>query len=96
MLKLPLCPHCGARFLYPDVKKLMRAGSGTCPHCGKTFRTAGKPQRAVLFAAAALVMIFANYLLLEIPSMNLLFLTVTTAAGVVVTWLLIPFTARLK
>lgn len=96
MLKLPLCPHCGARFLYPDVKKIMKAGTDICPNCGKPFRTAGKPQRAVLFAAAALLMIAANCLLLEIPSMNLLFLTVTTAAGVVVTWLLIPFTARLK
>ena len=96
MLKLPLCPNCGARFLYPDVKRLMRTGSGTCPHCGKNFRTAGKPQRAVLFAAAALIMIVVNLLLLRIPSMNLFFLTVTTAAGVAVTGLLIPFTARFK
>lgn len=96
MLKLPLCPNCGARFLYPNVKRLMRNGSGTCPHCGKTFRTAGKPQRATLFAAAALIMIGANMLLLRIPAMNLFFLTVTTAAGVAVTWMLIPFTARFK
>lgn len=96
MLKLPLCPNCGARFLYPEVKQIMRAGSGTCPHCGKTFRAAGKPQRAVLFSAAALVMIAGNLLLLRIPSMNLFYLTVTTAAGVAVTGLLIPFTARFK
>lgn len=96
MLKLPLCPNCGARFLYPDVKQIIREKSGTCPHCGKTFRTAGKPQRAALFAAAAFLMIGGNLLLLRIPAMNLFFLTVTTAAGVAVTWLLIPFTARFK
>lgn len=94
MLKLPLCPYCGARFLYHDVRKIH--GTGKCPHCGKTFRAVRGRGLAVLIPAAVLAMIGVNILLMNIPSMNLTYLSAVTAAGVLITYLLFPFTVRYK
>lgn len=96
MLKLPLCPYCEARFLYPEVKKSLRYRTGTCPNCGKTFRVAGKKNRALFFLIVALVLVGLNFLLMGIHSMNLSFLTVVTLLGVVAAWLLVPFTVRYR
>lgn len=95
MLKLPLCPYCGARFLYPDVKK-MKSKVGTCPHCGKSFYIGGKSSRAALFFAAFIVMVGFNILLLNISSMNIWLLTAVTIVGVIITYFLIPYTVRYK
>lgn len=94
MPKLPLCPYCGARFLYPDVKRTSNGQTGICPHCGKEFRISGRRRRAVLYAVSALALVGLNLLLLRIPSMNLLFLLAATAAGVAGALLLIPYTVR--
>jgi uncharacterized paraquat-inducible protein A len=95
MLKLPLCPYCGARFLYPDVKK-NRGKTGTCPHCKKEFRIVRGGSMALLFAAAFLAIVGMNWLFLTLPSVSLPFLLIITAIGVTVTWFLIPFTVRYK
>lgn len=95
MLKLPLCPYCKAEFLYPAVKKSAGCKTGTCPHCGKDFRVV-KKNAALLFAAAALLLLGCNLLLLRIESMNLLFLTAVTAGGIAGAHFLIPYTVRYK
>lgn len=94
MLKLPLCPYCGARFLYPDVRRAQNKKSGTCPHCGKIFRVRGRPGRAVLYAVSALLLIGMDFGLIRIPSMNLTFLLTVTVLGVAGVRLLIPYTVR--
>lgn len=95
MLKLPLCPYCGARFFYPDVKK-NRGKNGICPHCKKEFRIVRGGSTALLFIAALLVIVGINWLFLTLPSVNLPFLLIITAIGVTITWFLIPFTVRYK
>lgn len=95
MLKLPLCPYCNAEFLYPTVKKNMGNKTGSCPHCGRRFRIVRK-NAALLFTAAALVLVGCNLLLLRIESMNLLFLTAVTAGGVAGIYYLIPYTVRYR
>lgn len=95
MLKLPLCPYCQAEFLYPSVKKSMRSKTGTCPHCGKDFRIV-KKNTPLLFAAAILLLMGCNFLLLRVESMNLLFLTAVTVGGVAGAYLLIPYTVRYR
>ncbi|MFU0832018.1 MAG: Znf/thioredoxin-put domain-containing protein [Oscillospiraceae bacterium] len=94
MLKLPLCPYCGARFLYPEVRKTINNRKGICPHCGGTFRIYGKANRAALYAVSLLMLIGMNLCLIKIPSMNLTVLLLATIIGVMVTRLLIPYTVR--
>jgi DNA-directed RNA polymerase subunit RPC12/RpoP len=94
MLKLPLCPYCGARFLYPDVKRSKNGTTGTCPHCGRVFRIFGRGSRAVLFLVFALILIGLDLCLLSIPSINLTVLLAATILGVAGVRLLIPYTVR--
>ncbi|MCI1954783.1 MAG: hypothetical protein LKJ21_00190 [Oscillospiraceae bacterium] len=95
-MKLPLCPYCGARFLYPDVKRSMGAKTGTCPHCGKRFRISAGRGLAALLPAALLVLFGVDWFLLCIPDMNLLYLLAVTAAGVAAAYFLIPYTVRYR
>ncbi len=95
MLKLPLCPYCGARFFYPDVKK-NRGRTGTCPHCKKEFRILRGGSTVLLFTAALLAIVGTNCFFLTLPSVSISFLLIITAIGVTVTWFLIPFTVRYK
>ena len=95
MLKLPLCPYCGARFLYPDVKSHRKSKTGICPNCNHKFKIDSK-YKYVLFLCAFLLLIGLNCLLLTLPSMNLWYLLVVTGIGVAVTRLLIPFTVRYR
>lgn len=95
MLKLPLCPYCGARFLYPDVRN-SKGKTGICPHCKKEFRITRGAKTVLLIVIAVLMIIAMNWLFLTIPSVNLLFLLIITAIGVIITWFLIPFTVQYK
>jgi DNA-directed RNA polymerase subunit RPC12/RpoP len=94
MLKLPLCPYCGARFLYPDVKKSKNTKQGICPHCGGIFRIYGRTSRFALYTISSLLLIGMNLCLIKIPSINLTVLFSATILGVMVTRLLIPYTVR--
>lgn len=95
MLKLPLCPYCGARFLYPDVRKNRKNHIGTCPHCNKEFIIYKKYQ-IILFLCAFFIMIGFNWFLLSVPSMNIWYLLVFTVPGVVIAYFLIPFVIRYR
>lgn len=48
----------------------------------------------LLVPAAILLMVGVNLLLMQIPDMNLSVLSVVTALGVTVTYLLLPYTVR--
>ncbi len=93
MLKLPLCPYCGARFLYGQVGRNKFQKTGECPHCGKRFRIT-RSGMLLLLPAAILLMMGVNLLLMQIPDMNLSVLFVITALGVTVTYFLFPYTVR--
>lgn len=93
MLKLPLCPYCGAHFLYPTVKESIKYKTKSCPHCNNTYKINSK-YKYFLFLAAILLLVGVNWLFLTIPSMNLLFLTGITALGVIAAYFLIPYTIR--
>lgn len=89
-MKLPLCPHCGARFLYPDVRRRMMQKTGVCPHCKKDYRISRRGF-AFFIPVSLFILFLLNFLLLQIPDMNLFFLLAVTAAGVVAACLLAPF-----
>ena len=92
-MKLPMCPYCEERFLYPDAKKRMESRTGVCPHCGKKYRVSRLgPAIFILCAAAALIAV--DFRLLSIPDMNLPVLGVITVAGVVAAYFLLPFFVR--
>lgn len=95
MLKLPLCPYCGARFLYSTVKENRKQKTGVCPHCKKKFQVS-QAQRMLLFLVALVVIIGVNWLFLSIPGMNIPFLMVITAIEVTITYFLIPYSVRYK
>jgi transposase-like protein len=93
---LPVCPYCGARFLYGQVKRMGGRGTGKCPHCGKVFRISSGRGRAVLFSVTAAALVCLNLLLMQAPAVSMAFLLGVTAAGVVAAWLLLPYTARYR
>jgi CXXC-20-CXXC protein len=95
-MKLPLCPYCEARFLYPDVKDSKKQKTGICPHCKKEFRIVYRRREALLFLFALLLLVGVNWLLLTIPAMNFPFLMVITAIGIIITYFLIPYTVQYK
>lgn len=95
MLKLPLCPYCEARFLYPTVKNSRKQKTETCPHCSRVFQIIRR-RAALLFLFAFLIIVGVNWLLLTIPAMNLPFLMIITAIGVIITYFLIPYTVQYK
>ena len=95
MLKLPLCPYCSGEFLSPAVKESMKNKNEVCPHCGKTFRIA-KKKKALLYAAAVLILLSCNLLFLQIKTINLLFLTAFAVIGIAAAHFLVPYTVRYK
>lgn len=95
MLKLPLCPYCGARFLYPVVKNSMKQKTGVCDHCKKEFQIY-RAKKNILFLVALILIVGVNWLFLSVPAMNIIFLMVITAIGVIITYFLIPYTVRYK
>lgn len=95
MLKLPVCPYCGARFLYPEVKKAASQKTGTCTHCNKMFQIDRKYQY-LLFFIAFFLLVAVNWIFLTAPAVNLVFLIAVTAPGVVAAWALVPFTVRYR
>lgn len=95
MLKLPVCPYCQAEFLYSAVKHEMGQKNINCPHCKKTLKI-NKKYQYVLFLCALILLILVNWFFLTVPAMNLPFLIVITAIGVIVTYFLIPYTVRYK
>lgn len=95
MLKLPLCPYCSARFLYPDVKAIKGNKTGICPHCNSKFKINSK-YKYILFLCAFFLLVGMNWLLLSVPSMNFCYLMAVTAIGVVAVYFLIPFTVRFQ
>lgn len=94
-MKSATCPACGARFLYPDLKKKITSRTGVCPHCRKKYRIS-RVGTAIFLVCAVLVLIALNFALLSIPDMNIFFLCFITLAGVVIAYFLLPFSIRFR
>ena len=73
----------------------MKNKNEVCPHCGKTFRIA-KKKKALLYAAAVLILLSCNLLFLQIKTINLLFLTAFAVIGIAAAHFLVPYTVRYK
>ena len=93
---LPRCPYCEAEFLYPAVKSSRKQKTGFCPHCKKEFQIRYRGRTALLFLIALILLLGVNWLFLTVPTMNLPFLMVITAIGVIITYFLIPYTVQYK
>lgn len=94
-LRLPICPSCGARFLYLQVRQNRKEKIVVCPHCKKKLRVSYKKNTALLILFAVLILIGVNYLILAItPYINFIGLFIVTFVGVIITYFLIPFTVR--
>ena len=59
MLKLPVCPHCGAVYSYKEVSG-MKSGTNICYHCEKKFRVDKIRGRAVLLSVVCITLIIIN------------------------------------
>lgn len=94
-LRLPVCPHCGARYFYGQVSRTKGNREGQCPHCGGKYLIVYQKQRILLFLAAAAVAVAFNILLLwgfEVQSLIPLY--VSTLLFVIAAFLLVPFAVR--
>ncbi len=96
-LRLPLCPHCGARFFYKQVVKAKKQDNMVCKHCKKQFQISYKKGTALLIALAILILIIFNILLLAYFSFtNVIGLFLVAIIGISITYFLIPYTVRFK
>lgn len=96
-LRLPVCPHCGARFFYKQIRRTKGNRQGQCPHCGGKFVIVYKKQRVFLFLGAAAVAVPLNILLLwGIQVKSLLPLFLITLLLVTLAALLTPFVVRYR
>lgn len=64
MLKLPVCPHCGAIYHYGEVRKLSKYKYIECRHCQKEFTVYTTKGKLLLLSIACLLLITLNVLLL--------------------------------
>lgn len=96
MGRLPLCPHCGARFFYRDVKNSLRRKTGVCPHCKKAFLIRYRVRAFGLYAVLFVLFIGCNVFLLRFLNASPLFLIGSTALAVGLSLLLFPFAAAYR
>jgi uncharacterized protein (DUF983 family) len=98
MYKLPLCPYCGSRFLYGQVRDAANKPSLQCGYCKRTITVEYKKYRNRHFLISALVMVLINIGMLALLSMTdatvLPYLLVLTVIMVCVAYLLLPYTVR--
>lgn len=98
MYKLPLCPYCGSRFLYGQVRDAAKKPSLQCGYCKRTIAVKYKKYRNRHFLISALVMVLINIGMLALLSMTdatvLPYLLVLTVIMVCVAYLLLPYTVR--
>ncbi len=67
--------------------------SGKCPHCGKEFRISRR-MLSIYIPAVFFILFLADFFLLGIPDMNLIFLISVTSAGIVIAYFLMPFAIK--
>ncbi len=96
MLKLPVCPHCGAVYTYREVSN-MKKGIQLCYHCQKKFSVHKSAGRTILMTSVCVALIIANTAIMY-SSNNFIPVVMMIADAVFVTAavLLIPLTVRFK
>lgn len=98
MYKLPLCPYCGSRFLYGQVRAAAKKPSLQCGYCSRTITVEYKKYRNRHFLISALVMVLVNIAVLAILSNTdahvLPYLLVLTVIMVCISYGLLPYTVR--
>lgn len=96
MFKLPLCPHCGTRFFYDDVKKTVKEKKGKCPNCKKKFTVSYKLGYVLLFVFVVITAILLNLLLLKMGVQTLWVLLIADAIYLVIAYLLRFYTVKYR
>ena len=91
MLKLPVCPYCGAAYYYKDVKNAAKQKTACCHHCKQRFAVRVRAPRAVLLLCAALLMVL---ILSILPNIHLLGLYLTTLCLLACILFLVPYVVR--
>ena len=98
MYKLPLCPYCGSRFLYGQVRDAAKKTSLQCGYCKRTITVAYKKHRNRHFLLSILVMILVNIgtlaILSNTDSLVLPYVLVLTVIMVCISYYLLPYTVH--
>ena len=95
MLRLPVCPYCGAAYYYKDVKNAAKQKTACCHHCKQRFAVRVRAPRAVLLLCAALLMVLLDFLILSIlPNIHLVGLYLTTLCLLACSLFLVPYVVR--
>ena len=94
MLKLPVCPHCGAVYSYKEVSS-MKSGTELCYHCKKKFRINKLRGRVILLSIVCTLLIIANTAIM-ISSENFIPVIIVLADMIVITaaFLMLPLTVK--
>ena len=95
MLKLPVCPYCGAVYYYKDVRNAAKQATACCHHCKLRFGVRARTPRILLLLCAALLMVALDVLFLWMfPNINLAALYLVTLCLVAASLLLAPYVVR--
>ncbi len=96
MLKLPVCPHCGAVYSYKEVRQ-MKSGTKLCYHCNKKFSIHKKKNAWVFMTVVCIILIIINTAIM-ISSENFIPVLFVLADMLVITaaFLLLPLTVRFR
>lgn len=96
MLKLPVCPHCGAVYTYKEVFN-MKKGSRLCYHCKKKYSVHKIAGGAVLMTIVCVFLIFANTAIM-VSSENFIPIVMVIADAVFITAavLMLPLTVKFR
>ncbi len=94
MLKLPVCPHCGAVYSYKEVNS-MKNGTSICYHCKKKFRVNKTRGRMILISIVCIFLIIVNTAIM-VSSENFIPVIIMLADMIVitVTFLMFPLTVK--
>lgn len=97
MMKLPVCPHCKAKYYYKDVVKCVNAKTQVCHNCKKEFMVKTLKGKVIYFLVVAVILVALNIIMFQVFNyFNFLISFIITFFLFILSFLFLPFTVRFK
>lgn len=97
IFKLPTCPYCNAVVRYNDVKRTTHDKVIKCHHCKKQYSVSYIKGRVIFLTIECVILILINiFLLKQTTGLTIPFIAIGTAAIILASTFLFPFTVRYK
>lgn len=95
MLKLPVCPYCGAIYRYKDISSMPAEKRHMCYHCKREFGVSRKKGKIILVFSVCIILIIFNLIALyNFKGINFPIMVIANFLCVLIAFILFPFTTR--